>query len=338
MSYRSPDVLAAEQSTRAIRHTAGDGAFIVAEGGGDDAGFEAALRINDGVHDILVRQGIAASGLANLLPSRHRQEKSLTAWRDVWSGNGQAILSELTRAAREAGFSREAFAPFAEWIHAGPTFVTPESLRALGAGFFLAMYFSRNPERTLVYTVLPNASVLDEATRKELGTAGAHVVSGEAFRADIGRAAGKDIFRFCLATFMITCMTVFILYRNALRCLCVLTPMLTGLALVLLLFTLTGTRLNMFHAVALPLVIALTVDYGIFMQAVLEGSLDAAGRKAVILSALTTLAGFGSLLAARHPALFSLGLVVSASCLAALAAALWVQPLLNSADRPDGKA
>jgi uncharacterized membrane protein YdfJ with MMPL/SSD domain len=52
------------------------------------------------------------------------------------------------------------------------------------------------------------------------------------------------------------------------------------------------------------------------------------GRKGILLSALTTLAGFGSLLLARHPALFSLGAAVTGGIAAAMAAALWLQPLM----------
>jgi predicted exporter len=104
--------------------------------------------------------------------------------------------------------------------------------------------------------------------------------------------------------------------------------MLAGLASTLALFRLTGTAVNMFHTIALPLVIALSIDYGIFMQAVLEGRMDRQGRNGVLLSALTTLAGFGSLLLARHPALFSLGMAVSSGIASALASALWLQPLL----------
>ncbi|MDR1360216.1 MAG: MMPL family transporter, partial [Deltaproteobacteria bacterium] len=56
----------------------------------------------------------------------------------------------------------------------------------------------------------------------------------------------------------------------------------------------------------------------------------------VLLSGLTTISGFGSLLLAEHPALFSLGLTVTLGLAAALAAALWLLPRLAARQQPAG--
>jgi len=77
---------------------------------------------------------------------------------------------------------------------------------------------------------------------------------------------------------------------------------------------LTGLPLNLFNVLSFPLVLGVGVDYGIYVILAVRQR-DRARHamasivKPVMLSGLTTIAGFGSLGWANHPALSSLGLV-----------------------------
>ena len=330
LSYASSKIRADEERARAIWNMPAETSFIAATGDGTDAGFEAALRTNSRVWEILLESGIPATSLAPFLPSREIQARNRDAWNRLWAEHGEETAALLGRVGAELGFSPSAFGPFTRRItqNAGEAeAVTPETLRGLGFGFFSAMFAGRTDSRSFVYT-MPDTPDLPPAVAGQVEAAGATVVSGKSFRAAMAEEVGSDIFRFCLFTILAVIAAVAVLFRSPLRFLAVLLPMLSGLAFTLVFFYFAGIRVNMFHAVALPLVIALSVDYGIFMQAVIEGRMDRHGRKGVLLSALTTLAGFGSLLLARHPALFSLGLAVTGGIAAAMAAALWLQPLL----------
>jgi predicted exporter len=326
--YAAPEVARDEERAGAIWNLPKEGPFIVAAADGTDPGFEKASRINERVWRLLDGAGVPAASLAPFLPSREGQTRNREAWANLWAKRGAAVLAELDAAAAESGFAPEAFAPFRDWIEGEPLEVTPETLSSLGLGFLSAMLASRTQEHSFLYSMLPRNFNPEAALLSELQGVGAQYVSGEVFRKAMSEAVGSDIFRFCLLTVIAVVMAVFLVFRSPLRCAAVLLPMLAGLAFSLAFFRVAGIAVNMFHAVALPLVIALSVDYGIFMQAVLEGRMDGDGKKGVLLSALTTLAGFGSLLLARHPALFSLGLSVTGGIAAALAAALWLQPRL----------
>ena len=77
---------------------------------------------------------------------------------------------------------------------------------------------------------------------------------------------------------------------------------------------LTGQPLNLFNVLAFPLVLGVGVDYGIYVVLAVRQRGKAPHAvasivKPVLLSGLTTIAGFGSLGWANHPALSSLGLV-----------------------------
>ncbi|MBU1430943.1 MMPL family transporter [Myxococcota bacterium] len=75
---------------------------------------------------------------------------------------------------------------------------------------------------------------------------------------------------------------------------------------------------NLVSVGAFALLAGVAVDYGIFMTDALRAGRQPQTRRAVGLAALTTLLGFASLLLARSPVMFSLGLAVSVGVLAAL--------------------
>jgi predicted RND superfamily exporter protein len=77
---------------------------------------------------------------------------------------------------------------------------------------------------------------------------------------------------------------------------------------------LCGVALNLFNVLAFPLVLGVGVDYGIYVVIAMRAKGDVERSlaeivKPVLLSGLTTVAGFGSLITASNPALRGLGIV-----------------------------
>ena len=77
---------------------------------------------------------------------------------------------------------------------------------------------------------------------------------------------------------------------------------------------LLGVALNLFNVLAFPLVLGIGVDYGIYIVMAMRPGLDLRRSlgsviKPVLLSGLTTTAGFASLALAKNPALQGLGIV-----------------------------
>ena len=122
-------------------------------------------------------------------------------------------------------------------------------------------------------------------------------------------------------------------------------PTAFSFACLLAFMRLTGQKLNMMNLVALPLLIGINVDYGIFLVSLARsahaggGGLEAVreaivselgtGCYAIVMCAATTVLGFGSLVTTSVPAVRSLGLVVGVGVLGCLYATLFVlTPLL----------
>jgi len=120
-----------------------------------------------------------------------------------------------------------------------------------------------------------------------------------------------------------------------------LIPVVFGVLCLLGYMSLAGERFNLANTVAMPLLIGVGVDYGIFLvsmarQARLAGegsegtmSRFAASLHAVLLSATTNVIGFGSLAFTSTPAVQSLGRVISVGILACVAGTiLMLAPIL----------
>lgn len=336
LAYTSQELRADEEALESIRQTGGH-SLIVAVGTGTTDGLEQALRMNDAVYGILQQaQEVPEESIASIapfLPSLEKQEQGRALWQGFWQKNASTIRQDLLDSAAKLGFAPDAFAPFMAWTDDAPETITLERLQPLGLSFFLDMAVSRNADSTLVYTTLTGDAELLPKTIQALEDTGACILSPSSFREDMGHASGRDMLLFCSFTLFAVILATGLVFRSLKKTLVVLLPMLSGFAFTLTLFYCTGTAVNLFHGAALPLVIALSVDYGIFMSAVLEGKLERQGKQAVLFSGLTTLAGFGCLLLARHPALFSLGLAVSGGMAAALATAVWGLPLLAKKPR-----
>jgi uncharacterized protein len=99
--------------------------------------------------------------------------------------------------------------------------------------------------------------------------------------------------------------------------------------------TLLGLQWNMANLVVLPMFMGIAVDCGVHLvHRALETPETAATPlatstgKAVLVSGLTTMVGFASLLVARHVGIFSLGALLTVAIGCNLAAAFVVLPLV----------
>ena len=114
-------------------------------------------------------------------------------------------------------------------------------------------------------------------------------------------------------------------------------PLGLGAAWMLGLMVLFGISHNYANIIALPLIIGLAVDYGVFITHRLRAeqnqqpfvTIQRAGR-AVILAALTTLAGIGAICLGEHQGAASLGKVLILGIVSCLVAAIVVLPVMAS--------
>ena len=132
---------------------------------------------------------------------------------------------------------------------------------------------------------------------------------------------------------MIAIAVLIMLYFRSLRLtLLTLLPLGLGMAWTLLAMPILGIRFNPANIITLPLVVGAGVAYGVYTVDRYHemGTADIWGTstgKAILLSALTTTIGFGSLIPARHQGIASLGTLMTIGITMCMIAALYVLPV-----------
>jgi hypothetical protein len=95
-----------------------------------------------------------------------------------------------------------------------------------------------------------------------------------------------------------------------------------------------GIQFNMANSMFMPLVVGAGVEYGVIIlqrsreRNALPGHLPFSTGKGVILAALSTTIGFGSLMVSQHRGIFSLGFVACEGSLCVLLAAIVILPAI----------
>jgi uncharacterized protein len=112
-------------------------------------------------------------------------------------------------------------------------------------------------------------------------------------------------------------------------------PMVLGTLWTVGFMKLAGLSFNLANVWALPLIIGASAEYGLNVALRHREALEHGGPglarstvMAVVLNGLTTIAGFSSLMLARHQGMFGLGLLLTVGAIAGLAASLIVLPVL----------
>jgi len=164
--------------------------------------------------------------------------------------------------------------------------------------------------------------------RSQINLSGTRFVSQKRFGKIISRAIGEDFIEFIVKASLVVCLLLGLLFRNIKKVLLALVPVVTGLVFMFGVMGALGIGFNLFNVVTAILIIGLGVDYGILMVCKISEGFNHATEKAVFVSGLTTLAGFGALVVARHPALQSIGVTVLLGISAAIPSALFVIPAL----------
>ncbi|MGV2335373.1 MAG UNVERIFIED_CONTAM: MMPL family transporter [Planctomycetaceae bacterium] len=126
-------------------------------------------------------------------------------------------------------------------------------------------------------------------------------------------------------------------YRNLRDTLLMLLPAFGGGLLLLGIMATAGLELNPLNLIALPLVFAIGIDNGIYLVAdcrrqIAEGKeqyeMSPETFSSVLVTSLTSIAGFGSLLIAAHQGIFSMGLLLSLGVASCMMVAVLLMPSL----------
>jgi hopanoid biosynthesis associated RND transporter like protein HpnN len=174
---------------------------------------------------------------------------------------------------------------------------------------------------------------------------------GKPFSTLEGLRAMKEGFLWAAAYALTAIVIVLLLdFRSIKHTLLALAPLLMGLIAALGILTLLGVPLNPANMIALPLILGVGADNGVHVLHDYRSragggqrySLGHATGRGILVAALTTVLGFGTLMIARHQGLFGLGLMLTLGVSCCMLTALVFLPallgMLNTREKQIGAA
>lgn len=325
LSYLPVELQQAEQQLSENWGNMRGRALLFAEG----ADLETALQRNEQAWQLLNDQGLKDDvvSLAPLLASQKTQQQRLRQWEEFWQQHKATTLDLFQSSGQNLGFTAAAFTPFWSMVDAAPAALDLELLQSWGLGRMLDGLLLKNEQGYQVLTLLPDNATLIQTLESELDSLeGLTLVSQSRFGRQLSAEIGTDFSRFISLAGLIVLLLLIVLFRCLADVLLALLPVLSGLLVMFGCMGWLNLEMNLFNVIASILIIGLGVDYGIFMVCHNQQEIDLASSRAILISGLTTLVGFGALVLAEHPALYSIGLTVLLGISAAVPTAIFVIP------------
>lgn len=287
---------------------------------------------------------VGYEAIGTLLPSQRTQSERR---QQLHALQLPAASLRLRDSLERAGFDASAFAPFLDLLGQDPSKLPSLELSELASselGFLVRSHVADipgpDPRRMVaLYLFAPADERLPETVKlleqRADGPLGGHVTGMPLLEEQLRKLLERDLLRITLASLGLVVLLLFAYYRRLRPVVVVLLPLslawvLFGTSLVVL-----GIPLHLYNLLAVPLVIGYGIDDHIFLvhryqvSGDIRSSLATAGR-AIVLTTLSTVAGFLALLIAHFPGLRQFGLSGALAVLLCLLAALLVLPALLS--------
>jgi len=254
--------------------------------------------------------------LSSFWPSEATRSANLARWRAFWSDARIAkFRRDLAAAGEPFGFSADAFQPFFQSIASPPpddqsrqivqSVEDQFSARSNNGDWQMLSYFVDTPDN--IARVRPLLAGRDDTlivSRGMLAQAFAESASSET-RVLVGISVAFIV------------ISLLVLTRSIRQSIIIMLPAATGMVGMLAVLVLLGQGMSVVSIVAAILVLALGSDYGVFAAYAWDGHEPVLGQgmSSVLLSFLTTLAGTGAMLLARHPGLWLVGVTLTSGLL-----------------------
>lgn len=296
---------------------------------------EAALAQNDRVLEALSRDTNVAStfSLAAICPSPETQQANLKRWREFWTTERRASLHEtLDKVGGELGFRGEAFAKFWQSVEGERPLLTLDMFRGTPLENALNERVALGTNDNAISTLV---KMKDRANAAKLRDTlpDAIVLDGKGLADHIAGLAKTGLKRFALWTGVLVGVLLFLTLASVELVLVTLLPLAIGLLWTFGLMGWLGLPIDLMNSIFVIFVIGVGEDYAVFLVTSKlevwrgESSQAAVNSASVLVSALTTIFGFGVMVLADHPVLFSMGVTVLIGMGFAFLATLIVVPI-----------
>lgn len=316
LNYMSAKLKAAENRLNAISGYSLRSVYLVTEG----ATMEEALRHNEAVQDdieALKGAGLVKtfSGVSTLFLSDSLQQQRIAAWNKYWTAARKtAFIQQLKQTGNTLGFSATAFNNFSALLDKEYTPVDKTELDDIRKNF-LDDYITEKPGQVSVVSLLKVLPGDKEKVISRLEKDNVTVLDRQYLAARLSEIVSSDFNRIALLTSALVFIVLLLTFGRIELTLVAFIPMLLSWIWILGIMGMTGITFNIVNIIVSALIFGLGDDYSLFimdglLQEYKTGKKNLSSYKSsILLSAITTVAGLGVLIFAKHPALRSIAFI-----------------------------
>ena len=268
-----------------------------------------------------------------------KEDKVAQAAREIdqFSKGVESLQPDLA-AARLEKFSEELFVDYRGLMEELKQNADPQFVEISGLPKSLRERFISEQGKYLI-TVFPSVDIWNlekrQAYLKDLRSVDPHVTGSAVHMFNSTRLMTEGYINGGIYAMTAIIIYVFAVFRNLRTVIFILLPVFVGSIWTLGIMDVFNLKLNMANLVILPLILGIGVVNGIHIthryreeEDKTKVVLGKSTGQAVVLSSLTTIIGFGSMMVADHYGVFSLGLVLSLGVLCCLIASITFLPAL----------
>jgi len=258
--------------------------------------------------------------ILNFVPSKEQKEQNLNRWKQFWNRERISKLKkDINSFYKQYGIDTNIFNQFYNFLE---TAQGPKDVKEFD---ITTMYnpFIKFKDKEYMIHFVDDGFIIPQEFKDNKNIV---LLSQKELQNALSDKTIKTIF---FVTLFILLSDFFLLtfsFKNVKLALVSFIPILVSVSTFIILSSVFSVKLNLFSLFCLPLIIGLSVDYVIFIVHQYTKSKTLYPSVAVVVAALSSLAGFGSLIFAGHTVLFSMGFALSVGIIVSGFVSVYVMP------------
>ncbi|MFS4454841.1 1-acyl-sn-glycerol-3-phosphate acyltransferase [Maribacter sp. 2304DJ31-5] len=336
LNYRSDALIAAQEHLEKLTDIGSKSVYLSTYGSDK----ETVLQRNDSIYaelEQLKKDKVVVShtAIGSLVKSRRAQQKKIAAWQHFWTlAKRDSLKNNLISSGTELGFKKNVFDDFHKWLRTGFQPITVQDYDSIPA-LSVKDYIITDQNGTTITSLV-------KIEEDQLKTIKGHfkdkeqtlLIDRQQVNESFLGTLRNDFNRLLIYSLFAVVFILLFFYKSMSLTLITGIPIFLTWFLTVGIMGSLGMQFNIFNIVICSFIFGLGVDYSIFITHGLltryrTGERNLPTHKtSIILSVITTIAGVGVLIFAKHPVLTAIAKVSLIGICSAAFVAFTFQPLL----------
>jgi uncharacterized protein len=323
MNYMPEKLKNAESKLNKINAYSLRSVYLITDGGNLDEALKRQESVNQKIKELRQKNIIRKySGVFQLLISDSLQRERIRYWNAYWTGERKFhLMNDLRQAGDSLGFSISAFDAFGHTLNTDYQPLNASETDMLRTGFANDYIINKKNQVSLVSLLKVEAADKKRVYEVFSGVPDITVIDKQYLTSKLLDVVTNDFGQIGWMTSILVFVVLLLTYGRIELALVSFIPMVIAFIWILGIMGLAGLEFNIVNVILSALIFGLGDDYSLFimdglLQEYKTGKKNLSSYKSsIVLSAVTTLAGLGVLIFARHPALRSIALISIAGIL-----------------------